>query len=203
MVLASMADVGQRKELAVQSGLPALLRRTRSRQGRRRISPSLCCVLIAVALVPGAAFAAPPPPDPPPPGVLESAPTRLSPDVQPPASATVTAVPVPAAAPPSPAVLPGPVDSSVAPVVETSPPARGQARSRRVSNPPAAPVRPFVHAAEGMRRPPPAAEPLLAFSVGDTRPSLLAAFSLAVLVLGSGTLIIVLARLQPARRGLA
>jgi hypothetical protein len=206
VVLASMTDVGQRKVLAVRRGLRSLLRRTRSRQGRRRIAPLSCCAALAAVLVPPASLAQPPKPDPPPPGLRGSQPTRLDPDARPGSTRTVPP------APPAPVEesVPEAVEETTAPVVETpqpetTPPAPQptvkRAAPRRVD-----PVgRQFTLEAKLSRWDPRVATTSLAqfSSDPDSRPYLVAALSLAVLALGSGTLLTVLARLRSTRQGLA
>lgn len=197
-----MKDEAQGK-VAVEKGLPSLLRRTRSRQGRRRLSPSFCCAVVAGVLVPaGVAFPAPTP-DPPPPGEFESPPTSLAPDRQPQPADKVPPSPPPAPVEQEPT---NPVDQVVVPPVETR-----QPTPKRTTSPRARSVgRQFAGSKTPARRtpaPPEAQrnEVVAFFSSGgpDSRPYFLAAFSLAVFVLGTGTLLTVLTRVGFTRRGVA
>ena len=195
-----MTDEARRK-VAVEKGLPSLLRRMRSRQGRRRLSPSFCCAVIAGVLVSaGAAFPAPTP-DPPPPGEFESPSTSLAPDRQPQPADKV---------PPSPP--PAPVEREpVTPVVVVPRLQTAQPAAKRVTSPRAQSVgRRFAGSKTPARRTPPPPEArkneVVAFvSSGgpDSRPYFLAAFSLAVFVLGTGTLLAVLTRVESTRREIA
>lgn len=201
MVIASRTDVGQSKGLAVRRGLRSLLRRTRSFFGCRLTAPSFWCVVIAVLLMPATSWAQLKP-DPPPPGLHGSQPTRLEPDTRPAPTRTV---------PPAP---PAPVEETVAaPAVKKTverapePPEAQTARPapRQVSPQPVrAAGRPFASKQKLSRRAPRRTATLtLISSDSDSRPYVLAALSLAVLVLGSGTLLTVLARLRSTRQGLA
>jgi hypothetical protein len=208
VVLASMTDVGQLKGFAVPRGLRSLLRRTRSFRGCRRTAPSFAGVVIALLLVPASSWAQAPPPDPPPPGVHGSSPTRLEPD-RPPARERA-ASPVPAA--PIEKTAPAPVEETVVtPPVDVTAPApqtavaqatpRPQKRVTQKSASP--PDRSFVLTDKPARRAPRAVQTIHRFSSDpDSRPYLLAALSLAVLALGSGTLLTVLSRLRSTRQGL-
>jgi hypothetical protein len=205
VVLASTTDVGQRKVLAVRRGLRSLLRRTRSRQDRRRIAPLSCCAALAALLVPPASLAQPPKPDPPPPGLRGSQPTRLDPDARPGGTRTVPPAP--------PAVVEESIPEAVeetAPVVETPQPEATPPVPRptvkRVAPKRVDPVgRQFTLEAKLSRWDPRVATTSLAqfSSDPDSHPYLVAALSLAVLALGSGTLLTVLARLKSTRHGLA
>src|SRR5688572_4061147 len=121
-----MRDEEQGK-VAVAQGLPSLLRRTRSHQGRRPIAPSFWCVIVAGLLVPSVALSAPPQPDPPPPGVLEPSPTALDPDAQPDAP-LVRTTSVPATTPP-------PISKPASPAVTTSSGQLSREAPARVSTP--------------------------------------------------------------------
>jgi hypothetical protein len=197
-----MTDEGEGK-VAVEKGLPSLLRRTRSRQGRRRISPSFCCAVIAGVLVPASVAFPAPSPDPPPPGEFESPPTALAPDRQPRPPVDVPPSPPPAPAEPEPST---PVEQVVVPPVETPQPA-----AKRVTSPRAQSVgRQFAGSKNPARRTPPPPEArrnevvtFFSSAAPDSRPYLLAAFSLAVFLVGTGTLLTVLTRLGSTRRGLA
>jgi hypothetical protein len=196
-----MTDEGQGK-VAVEKGLPSLLRRKRSRHGRRRISPSFCCVIVAGVLVPaGAAFSAPSP-DPPPPGEFPSPPTSLTPDRQPRRHAEVPPPP-----PPTPVeqTTTAPVEeTTIAPVRQVVDPPKRVAKSR-----PDSVGRQYAASKQPARRTPRPPEDrrnvVVAFfsSTPDSRPYLLAAFSLAVFVLGTGTLLALVTRLGSSRRELA
>jgi hypothetical protein len=212
VVLASLTDVGQLKGCAVPRGLRSLLRRTRSCRGRRCTAPSFAGVLIAVLLAPGSSWAQPPPgPDPPPPGVHGSPPTRLKPD-GPPARARTTVSPAPPA-PIQKTVAAPPADETIVrpPVEETADPTP-DTRARQTT--PQPPIRVFRKAdlarrqparlEEPARRAPQAAAAIHSLSGDpDSRPYVLAALSLAVLALGSGTLLTVLSRLRSSGQGLA
>jgi hypothetical protein len=203
VLLASMTDVGQRKVLAVRRGLRSLLRRTRSRQGRRGTTPLCCCAVIAALLLPVAAWAQPKP-DPPPPGVHKSEPTRLDPDRRPARTSRVPpAPPAPVQEPAAPPVQ-EPVQQTVVRVVETpqrqtsppAPPRTGPKRARPVG-------RLFAAEVKLPRRPPDAIASVERVSSDtDSRSYLVAALSLGVLALGSATLLSVLARLRHTRHGL-
>jgi hypothetical protein len=209
VVLASMTDVGQLKGFGVPRGLRSLLRRTRSFWGcRRSVSWSLG-VLIVVLLAPASSWAQPPPPDPPPPGVHGSPSTRLEPD-RPPgrerAARRAPAAPIEETAPVEveETVVAPPVDVT-APAPQTSVAQTTPRPQKRVTRRPASqPGRRFVLADKPARRAPRAVETIHTFSSDpDSRPYLLAALSLAVLALGSGTLLTVLSRLRSTRQGLA
>jgi hypothetical protein len=209
VVLASAADVGQLKGFAVPRGLRSLLRRRRSFWGCRRTAPSFVSVAVAVLFVPATSWAQPAP-DPPPPGLHGSQPTRLAPDGPP---ARRSSVPP---APPAPIAeaTPTPVAETVAtPPVEdmagstTEPrsartaPAPPKRASRRIA-PPAG--RRFALTDKPARWAPRASPTIQGLSSDpDSRPYLVAALSLAVLALGSGTLVTVLSRLRSTRQGLA
>jgi hypothetical protein len=211
VVLASITDVGRLKGFAVPRGLRSLLRRTRSFGGCSLTAPSFMGIVIAALLVPASSWAQPPTPDPPPPGVRGSPPTSLEPD-GPPGRAR-TAPPTPPApiretvAPPrvEETVVTPPVDVTAAPtpqkqVVQKAP--RPQKRARQESVSP--PGRLFVFTEKLARRAPRAAATIQTLSADDdSRPYVLAALSLAVLALGSGTLVTVLSRLRSTRQGLA
>ena len=180
--------------LAVQKGLRSLLRGTRSRQGRRRIAPLFWCVVAATVLTMPAAAWAQPKPDQPPVGLRDDAPTALEPDA--PARA-VSTVPASPPAPPDRAVeTPQPLSEAPALPAVTMPEAQP-------------PVRPF--ATKPQRRFPPVVETAADRTVSlsslsyepNSRPYVLAALCLVVLVLGSGTLLTVLARLRPTRERVA
>jgi hypothetical protein len=199
---------GQQGKVAVEKGLPSLLRRTRSRQDRRRISPSFCCVIVAGVLVPaGAAFSAPVP-DPPPPGEFPSPPTSLAPDRQP--RRHVEAPPAPPA--PVEQATTAPIEQTttvpVRPAVE-APVDTPQPVVKRVATPrPDSVGRQYAASKQPARRTPRPPEArrndVVTFfsSTRDSRPYFLAAFSLAVFVLGTGTLLAVLTRLGSTRREL-
>jgi hypothetical protein len=210
VVLASMTDVGQLKGFAVPRGLRSLLRRTRSFWGCSRTAPSFMGVVIAALLVPASSWAQPPTPDPPPPGVRGSPPTSLGPDGPPARARTVPPTPP---APIRETVAPPPVEETVvtppvgvtaAPtprkqVTQTTP--RPQKRAPQTSASP--PGRLFVFTEKLARRAPRAAATIQTFSADDdSRPYVLAALSLAVVALGSGTLLTVLSRLRSTRQGL-
>jgi hypothetical protein len=198
-VLASKRDEGQRKVLAVQKGLRSLLRGTRSRQGRRRIAPLFWCVVAAGVLTMPAAAWAQPRPDQPPPRLPDDAPAALEPDA--PVRAVSTA--------PAPASPPAPPDHAL----EAPQPPQPQPQSEvpvlpAVTKPRAQPAgRHFVLSTKPQRRFPPVVEAAADRTISlsslsyepNSRPYVLAALCLVVLVLGSGTLLTVLARLRPTR----
>jgi hypothetical protein len=198
----------------VRRGLRSLLRRTRSRQGRRRIAPLFCYAALAALLMSPASLAQPPEPDYPPPGLRGSQSTRLDPDARP--GRTKTAPPAPTTVPPAPAApveesIPAGVERTTTPVVErpqpaTTPPAPRRAAPKRAAPKRVDPVgRQFTLGAKLSRRAPRATTATFAqlSSDNDSRPYLVAALSLAVLALGSATLLTVLARLRFTRQGLA
>lgn len=182
--------------LAVQKGLRSLLRGTRSRQGRRRMAPLFWCAVAASVLTMPAAAWAQPEPDQPPPGLRQDDPTALEPDARVRAVSTVPASP---SAPPDLAVeTPQPLSEPSEPTVVTTP--RAQPAGRH-----------FVGSTKPQRRSPPAVETASGRTISlssmsyepNSRPYLLAAFCLVLLVLGSGTLLTVLARLRPNRERVA
>jgi hypothetical protein len=183
--------------LAVQKGLRSLLRGTRSRQGRRRIAPPFWCAVAAGVLAMPAAAWAQPKPDQPPPRLGHDAPTSLAPDVPVRAVSTVPASPP---APPDVAVeTPQPQSEPSVPRVVTVPQTR------------AAAGRPFAPSTKAQRRVPPVVETAEGRTISlssvsyepNSRPYVLAAACLVLLVLGSGTLLTVLARLRPTRERVA
>jgi hypothetical protein len=184
----------------VPRGHRSLLRRARSVFGCPHAVPLVWCVVTAALLLPGPAWAQLRP-DPPPPGLHGSAPTSLKPDELPVRTRRVTPPPpAPVEETPAAVVTETPDLVREAPEVQTAQPAPKQARPK-----PAPPVdRRFVLASKPERRPPPAAPIIHTFTADSDprRPYLLAALSLAVLAVGSGTLLTVLTRLRSAR-GLA
>ena len=196
----------QRRKVAVEKGLPSLLRRERSRQGRRRYAPLFWCAVAAAGFVPAGAFSAPSP-DPPPPGAFESPRTSLAPDTRPRRTGVATTPPAPVEqVPPTPAQqMPSSRVEQVKPPRVTPRPAANRPSTPR----PDSSGRRFVPSEKATRWLPPA-DPIrpdravaLPSSTPDRRPYLLAAFSLGVFVLGTGTLLTVLARLGSIHRGLA
>jgi hypothetical protein len=106
-------------------------------------------------------------------------------------------------------VQPAPVFDATGsePVVEQAPVQSARPKARRASpKGPAGPTRQFALSAKPARRAPPAVRvsPIHHFSSSDSdsRPYLLAALSLAVLALGSGTLLTVVSRVRFTRQGL-
>jgi hypothetical protein len=200
----------ERRKVAVEKGFPSLLRRTRSRQGRRRTSPPFCCVVVAALLVPAGAALSAPTPDPPPPGEFESPPTSLTPDGLPRPADEAPLAPSPAPPERTTTVLveetaDTPVPQPVEPPVETPQPV-----AKRVAGERAGSVgRQYGAAKQPARRTPRPPEArttdVVAFlsSTPDSRPYFLAALSLAVFVLGTATLLAVLARLGSTRREVA
>jgi hypothetical protein len=192
--------------VAVEKGLPSLLRRTRSHQGRRRTSPSFCCVVVAALLVPAGAAASAPTPDPPPPGEFESPPTSLTPDGLPRPADEAPPAPPPAPIERTTTVLEEnavtPVPRAVEPPVETPQPVAKRVAGDRADSL----GRRYAARKQLARRTPRPPEArtteVVSFlsSTPDSRPYFLAAISLAVFVLGTATLLAVLARLGSTRR---
>jgi hypothetical protein len=201
-----MRDEEQRK-VAVEKGLPSLLRRTRSHEGRRRTSPLFCCVVVAALLVPAGAVASAPTPDPPPPGEFESPPTSLTPDGLPRSADEAPPAPPPAPIERATTVLVEenavtPVPRAVEPPVETPQPVAKRVAGDRADSL----GRRYAATKQPARRTPRPPEArttdVVAFlsSTPDSRPYFLAAMSLVVFVLGTATLLAVLARLGSTRR---
>lgn len=203
----------------MQQGLLALLRRARPRQSRRRFSLLLSCAFVAGLSVPMTALTAPSP-DPPPSSSHGGGPTSLQPDARPtaPPPQTSPTASRPLETPAQPRVAQTTVERVTAPppppdppvmTMTTSPPETTEQSPAPASKPRARPVgRPFADSQKPARRPPPVeverprprVTQWLVSSDRDSRPYLAAALSLAVLVLGSATLLTVLTRLRPMRR---
>jgi hypothetical protein len=190
--------------VAVRRGLRSLLRRTGSSQDGRPLASACSCGLIVCLLAPAAAWGQPTP-DPPPPGLRGSDPTSLKPDDR--AGTRKTAPPSPPA-PPAPAVVAA-VEPPAVPAVTTQP-QPVPAAPRRVAPATTRPAgRAFDLSGKPERRAVPQAErpraavalPILSTD-SNTHAYVIAALSLAVLALGSGTLLTVLTRLRSTRQGL-
>jgi hypothetical protein len=187
--------------VAVQRGLRSLLRRTGSSRDGGRFASACSCGLVVFLLAPAAAWGQPAP-DPPPPGLRGSDPTSLKPDAR--AEARTTAPRTPPA-PPPPAVAPA-VEPPAPPAVTTQPQAV-QPAPKAVPVTTRPPSRAFDLSQKPDRRAVPQAEqaavalPILSTD-SNTHAYVIAALSLAVLALGSGTLLTVLARLRSTRQGL-
>jgi hypothetical protein len=189
--------------VAVRRGLRSLLRRTGSSRDGGRFASACSCGFVVFLLAPAAAWGQPTP-DPPPPGQRGSDPTSLKPDER--AGARTTAPRTPPA-PPPPAVAPA-VEPPAPPAVTTQPQA-----VRPAPKPVPATTRPAGRAFALSQKParravpqPERARPAVALPIlssdSNTHAYVIAALSLAVLALGSGTLLTVLARLRSTRQGL-
>jgi hypothetical protein len=203
VVLASMTGRRATEGVAVQRGLRSLLRRTGSSEDGRRFASACTCGLLAFLLAPAAAWGQPTP-DPPPPGERGSQPTNLKPDTRPGAAE---------AAPPAP---PAPRQETVAPVAEPPAPPAVATQPQAVRPAPRAvpaTTRPAGRAFAPSQKParravpqPERARPAVALPIlstdSNTHAYVIAALSLAVLALGSGTLVTVLTRLRSTRQGL-
>jgi hypothetical protein len=182
-----------------------LLRRTGSSQDGGRFASACSCGLVVFFLLAPAAAWGQPTPDPPPPGERGSQPTNLTPDARP--GTDEAAPPAPAATPRQETVAPV-VEPPAPPAVTTQPQAVRPARKAvPATTRPAG--RAFALSQKPERRAvpqPERARPAVALPIlstdSNTHAYVIAALSLAVLALGSGTLLTVLARLRSTSQGL-